>query len=104
MSLMVPSAEKVDPPSQLHFTGCVVGQPTRDEVLKREADAPKDRDLFWRLTTWPETDNYFSQLGVNRSGSQACASTAPISNASFRSSTTTRAAVRASPATSHFPG
>jgi hypothetical protein len=72
--LTVPSTQKVNPTSQFHPSGRIVSEPTGGHLLKGDADTPKHRDLFWRLAAWLKTGNDFSQFGMNRSGTQACAS------------------------------
>src|SRR5262249_43934022 len=64
-------AQKIDPPSALHLPGGVVSEPAGGHVLKREADAAKDCDLFGRLPAWLEPGNDFSQLRMDRSAGQA---------------------------------
>ena len=68
------SVQQIDPPSKLHLPGDAVSQPARGQVLKGEADAPKDRALFRRLAAWLQAGNDFPQFSMNRSGTQACTS------------------------------
>jgi len=67
-SPQVSSGKEIDAPSKSHVQGCVVSEPTRGQVLKREADAPKDRNLFRIFATRPEAGDDFSQLSMNRIG------------------------------------